>query len=289
MSLHSRSARHTSTPSPSGSTRSRIAASGRLQRRRRRAPPPPSRAGSASKPASRMTIFSARTMCGSSSQTSTRGRSLTAAPPRRPGSERRARARPAARRRSSCPDPGSDSAHTRPPLASTKPLTIASPSPSRCACALSGAAVEGLEDPRRARRAGCPARGRRSGSSAARPLPVRAPTRARRRSSARRSRTGSRTHARAGPRPRARAAGPRRSMNVNRARARIELVGRLAQDLLDRAPLAPRLGRARLQAREIEQLLDERRQPLGLLGDRPPELLTIGARDLALGPAPNRR
>ena len=39
-------------------------------------------------------------------------------------------------------------------------------------------------------------------------------------------------------------------------------------DLLDRAPVAPRLGRARLQPRQVQQLLDQTREPRRLLDDR---------------------
>ena len=135
--------------------RCRRGASGRRSRRpagaprRRRAPRGAVAVASTSKPASRRMTFSARRICSSSSQTSTRRRPAAHAGRRRPG--RRppapARASPAGTRaRTAVPWPGSDSAHTRPPLASTKPRTIARPRPAPAPPALV-AAVERLEDP----------------------------------------------------------------------------------------------------------------------------------------------
>jgi hypothetical protein len=46
-----------------------------------------------------------------------------------------------------------------------------------------------------------------------------------------------------------------------------DVVDRREQDLLDRAPFHARLGRAGLQARHVEQVVDEARQALGLAGD----------------------
>ena len=91
--------------------------------RRGRAPPAAVAAGSASKPASRSTMRSARRICGSSSHDEH-------AP------ARRAQAGTAGARRTTgssttnvVPWPGSDSTATLPPLASTKPRAIASPRP----------------------------------------------------------------------------------------------------------------------------------------------------------------
>ena len=118
-SLHSRSARQTSTPSPSGSTRSRIAASGRPQRARRRAPPrrsPP--AAPRSRPRAARPC-SARTMCGSSSQTRTRGPPSRRRDRRRTGSsgqrDHEARALPRQRLRPHLAAVGLDEALRRSP------------------------------------------------------------------------------------------------------------------------------------------------------------------------------
>ncbi len=127
--VHSRSCRQTSMPSPSGSTRSMIAACGGRTAALSSASVAVD-AGSTSKPASRRITRSARRICGSSSQTSTRCFALMC--PRR---WRRAPARRAASSSAGnsttklVPWPGSDSTDTRPPLASTNPRTIASPSP----------------------------------------------------------------------------------------------------------------------------------------------------------------
>ena len=70
-------------------------------------------------------------------------------------------------------------------------------------------------------------------------------------------------------------------------------VDRLAQHLLDRAPVAARLGRARLQPRELEQLVDQAREPraLGSHAGRElaPLLVARGRRGERLGRRDDRR
>ena len=209
--------------------------------------------------------FSARRIWGSSSTTSTRGRSLTPAPPR-----------PAARRRRSRPGPGSDSTQTRPPFASTKPRTIASPSPSRGGRRIAGARG------RTARRS-APARRRDAGPAVddahedrARRRRGRAPRPDGRPSSGPRSRAGWRTRARAARRRRGSAAGRGRSPARRCPGGSATSSTAASDDLLDRAPLRARLGGARLQARQVEQVVDQAREPLGLAGDVGHQLAVLG-------------
>ena len=61
------------------------------------------------------------------------------------------------------------------------------------------------------------------------------------------------------------------------------VLGRGAQDLVDRAPVRPRLDRVRLEPREVEQLLDQPRQPLGLLRDAGGELAPVVVVDVLAG------
>ena len=57
--------------------------------------------------------------------------------------------------------------------------------------------------------------------------------------------------------------------------ARAQLGERRADQLLDRSPVAARLRRAGFQAREVEQVVDESREPLGLLADHRRELALL--------------
>ena len=59
---------------------------------------------------------------------------------------------------------------------------------------------------------------------------------------------------------------------LKRLRRQVELVDRGADDLLDRAPLGMRLGGVGLQPREVEQVVDQAREPPRLLGHRRREL-----------------
>ncbi len=59
--------------------------------------------------------------------------------------------------------------------------------------------------------------------------------------------------------------------------------------LLDRAPLHARLGRARLQARHVEQVVDQARQPPGLAGDVGHELAVLGGRQRGRAERAGRR
>ena len=168
IALHSRSARQTSMPSPSGSTRSRIAASGGWTAARSSASCAVS-AGTTSKPASRSTTRSARRICGSSSQTSTRRAALTPATglgQRQRDDEARALAR-AATRRGRC---------RRWPRRSPSRSRARARSPRR-----PRRRGERLEDPLAGRRARCPGRGRRRARAAGRRSPAPAPRPARRR------------------------------------------------------------------------------------------------------------
>ena len=128
--VHSRSCRQTSMPSPSGSTRSMIAASGGRTAALSSASAAVA-AGSTSKPASRRMTRSARRICGSSSQTSTRWRRAHApdrpvasahrlVAPQQLGRELDHEARPLARQRLD-PDPAAvglhEPAHDRQPEA----------------------------------------------------------------------------------------------------------------------------------------------------------------------------
>ena len=127
--VHSRSCRHTSMPSPSGSTRSMIAACGGRT--------------AASSSASAAVDGGVDLEPGVAQDDPQRSQDLRLvvadqdallrahvpdAVVSGAGSSRR-RARPGTRPRRSCPGPGSDSTDTRPPLASTNPRTIASPRP----------------------------------------------------------------------------------------------------------------------------------------------------------------
>ena len=64
---------------------------------------------------------------------------------------------------------------------------------------------------------------------------------------------------------------------------------RLAQQLLDRGPVAPRLGRAGLQPRQLDQLVDDPRQPGALARDAGRELGPLLRRRATATPAPPRR
>jgi hypothetical protein len=68
--------------------------------------------------------------------------------------------------------------------------------------------------------------------------------------------------------------------DVERARRQGEVVDRRLQHLVDRARLGARLGGVGLQAREIEQVLDEARQPLRLLLDAARELAALPVLDV---------
>ena len=140
--------------------------------------------------------------------------------------------------------------------------------------ALVARAVERLEDALELRRRDARARGRRPGPGRARRCRGRAPTPDGRRRAARCSRAGSRTRARAARRPRARAAG-RRSIDELELRRRrdVRRPPTRRTSSID-APLGPRLGRVRLQPREVEQVVDQPRQPA-----RPPR--SMPARELA--------
>ena len=94
-------------------------------------------------------------------------------------------------------------------------------------------------------------------------------------SSARRSRAGWRTRARAGRRRPARAAGRGSSDSERRLGREPEVVDRGVDDLLDRAPLRPRLGGAALEPREVEQVVDQPRQPRALRRDHAAELAPL--------------
>ena len=197
------------------------------------------------------------------------------------------RARPAgrtaaARRRSTVPWRGSDSAHTRPPLASTKPLDDreAEPRPAavgrrrpRARTARTRAAQLGCGDAR--------ARGRSRASSAAPPV-----TRARTLTGwpprvALRVLDQVREHALelggVGLHQR-QVAVERRPRRAPRA---VGVLERAVDDLLDRAPVAPRLGLARLQAREVEQLVDQPPRAARPPRPRPPRARRARPRSIA--------
>ena len=147
MSLHSRSARHTSTPSPSGSTRSRIAASGRCSVATCSASAAVS-AGNASKPASRMhdlqRAHDVRLVVADEHPRP----ALMAAAARPRHSRPARRLERAARRRSWCPGPGSDSAHTCAAVGLDEALDDRQAEPrARVTGQLRRTAVERLEDP----------------------------------------------------------------------------------------------------------------------------------------------
>ena len=152
ISLHARSSPQTSTPSPSGSTRSRIAASGGCT----------AAASSASSP-SRPAPPRSRRRAGSTLQRAQDLRLVVADEDRGAARSRSPAAGAAvAAQRSSItkvvPWPGTDSAQTRPPLASTKPADDRQ-AEARAACRLAVRAAG-----RRARRSaparssGCPGR-----------------------------------------------------------------------------------------------------------------------------------
>ena len=245
ISLHRAARGVTSTPSPSGSTRSMIAASGGRTAARSSASSAVS-AGIASKPASRSTTRSARRICGSSSQR--RGRAAHAGDRRGRGQrqlddERRALA--GQRLDAHLAAVGLDEpAHDRQPEAGAVPVER-----HEDPLLLGGRDARALvddahQDPRR-----------RSRRPAPRPD-------ARRRSAAR-SRSGSRTRAAAGVAS-ARISG-RSGAIASRTRVgrRAGVLERGADHLVERDPVGARLGRAGLQAREVEQLVDEPREPRG--------------------------
>ena len=127
----------TSTPLPSGSTRSRTIASGGRTETASSASPSVSAVRRPRSRRSRRITLSPRRICGSSSTTSTRGAAALMAPA--PAARRAGR-----RRRTPSPSGVRAAAGSRPPLASTKPRQIARPRPEPPRS--SAGAVEGLED-----------------------------------------------------------------------------------------------------------------------------------------------
>ena len=85
--------------------------------------------------------------------------------------------------------------------------------------------------------------------------------------------------ARAAPRRRGPAADRHRSTATRRRRRRARSLERRVDDLLDRAPSRLRLGGIRLEAREVEQVVDQARQPRGLDGDAREQLDRAPSRD----------
>ena len=276
IAVHSRSCRQTSMPSPSGSTRSMIAAcggrtaalssasaavDGRVDLEAGVAQDHPQRAQDL-----RLVVADQDALVrahvpeavasgtGSSRRSSSAGNSTTKL----------------------VPWPGSDSTDTRPPLASTNPRTIASPRPGAAvAGARAAGAVERLED--------AVALGRRDPGPAvddADEQPPagharRGPRRGARPSSARRSRAGWRTPARAGPRRRARAAGRGRATSEKRSGgSRRSSIAALMTSSIEHH-CGPRVGGAALEPREVEQVVDQARQPRALGGDHAAELAPL--------------
>ena len=173
------------------------------------------------------------------------------------------------------PCPGNDSARSRPPFASTKPRAIASPSPDPVESELCRATGGRARRPARAPPRGFPARGPRS--AAPRSCPSRA--RARRPAPSPRSdsssRARSRTPARAGRRRRAPAAGRDRARRRSRPPGAGTDSSAARHDLVERTPVGVRVGAARLEAREVEQVLDEPRQARALGLDHRDELAPL--------------
>ena len=275
ISLHSRSRRVTSTPSPSGSTRSTIAASGGRIAARSSASSAVS-AGIASKPASRSTTRSARRICGSSSTTSTR---VTRAPRRRRGS--------GSSTTNEVPWPGSDSTRTCPPLASTQPAHDRQAEP-RALAGRAGPAVERRED---ALLLG--ERDARALVDHAHQDPAAAHPRAHRHrlvvAVAQRvlDQVRERAPQLAGVGAHQRQVGARSTAAPRSRRAGV--LDRGADHLLERAPVLARLGGARLQPREVEQLVDEPRQPPALVRDRVGQLEPVLGVEATARRAPRRR
>ena len=198
-------------------------------------------AGSASKPASRSTTRSARRICGSSSQTSTRSplTALTSPGPCSAG----APARAGSSTTKLVPWPGQRLGPHLPAVGLDEALGDRQPEARAGGAAGSPGRGGRARRSARAPRAGCPGRGRRCGRAAAAGRRARAPRPAGRRRSAPRSRAGWRT-ARSSWTASARTSGRSASIDEREARRRLgsSALGGLAQDLLDRAP---RRGAAR--------------------------------------------
>ena len=188
------------------------------------------------------------------------------------------------------PWPGSDSTQTRPPLTSTKPRTMARPRPEprcpvgrcpsgrtarrsarSCAGGMPGPAIDDPDEHAAARRRGP---GRRPGG---------------RPSSGWRSRAGSRTRARAGRRRRAPA-----EVVVERQAERARRAGRGRRRRPGSPPPASTTSRRgsaapRLEPREVEQVVDEAREPRRLRADVGDELVALGVARGSASAAPPRR